>query len=94
MLKREFAVVAKGQSKARSHKPQAQAEKNFSLQCVAGQNVTSKQNYAMDFYHHPGHDAPPNNILMVKSYSKFFPGKLRAMLDSVQALGLSHGISW
>ena len=29
-----------------------------------------------------------------KKFSKFFPGKLRTMLDSVQALGLAHGISW
>ena len=29
-----------------------------------------------------------------KSYSKFFPGKLKAMLDAVDGLGLSHGASW
>jgi len=32
--------------------------------------------------------------IATKKFSKFFPGKLRNMLDSVQGLGLAHGISW
>lgn len=45
----------------------------------------------MSLYHqNQSHQQP----MATKKFSKFFPGKLRTMLDSVQGLGLSHGISW
>jgi hypothetical protein len=30
----------------------------------------------------------------MSDHSKFFPGKLRIMLDQVDGLGLSNGASW
>ena len=32
--------------------------------------------------------------IMAKDDNKFFPSKLRAMLDQVEGMGLSNGSSW
>jgi hypothetical protein len=43
----------------------------------------------MNIYQQQAQD--PN---MTRTLNKFFPGKLRIMLDTVGALGLAQGISW
>jgi hypothetical protein len=35
-----------------------------------------------------------HETIMAKDDNKFFPSKLRAMLDQVEGMGLSNGSSW
>ena len=56
-------------------------------------NIYQPQQQQM-IQHHQQQESMVATSKKSSNLSKFFPGKLQAMLDTVSGLGLAHGISW